>query len=344
MPYLIAVAALGALVAGAGVWLSWRDGRRIRNGVLILAGLGVAGGAALLALAQSPAAGLARAVVAVAFFGVLLTYVVLTLFLIANGIVMWRKESRTAGNLLSLLAGLALLAVVPILSLLFSREATSNVGSTLQTGAVLLIFAVVGYVAFAFSVFLLCSWMYRFLPRRARPEAIIVLGAGLIDGRVPPLLASRLDRARQAQQRFSPPTPLIITSGGQGPDEPISEGEAMRAYLIGAGADPSTVVAETASRTTRANLELSRALLPDPNARVLVVTSSYHVFRAAMLTRALGLNARVTGAHTASYYLPSATLREFVAVMRDNKLVNVVCLGLILALWLAGLTVSFWPS
>lgn len=343
MPYLIVVAAIGALVAAIGVWLSWRDGRRIRNGVLILAGAGVAAVAALLALGNSPAAGLARAVVAIGFFGLLLTYVVLTFFLIANGIVMWRKESRTAGNLLSLVAGLGLLALVPILGLLFSRQAGSTVGATVQTATVLLLFGLVGYVAFAFSVFLLCSWMYRFLPRRSRPEAIIVLGAGLIHGQVPPLLASRLNRALQAQQRFSPPTPLIITSGGQGPDEPLPEGEAMRAYLIGAGADPKTVVAETASRTTRANLLLSRELLADPDARVLVVTSSYHVFRAAMLTRALGLNARVTGAHTASYYLPSATLREFAAVMRDNKLVNAICLGLMLALWAAALAVSFWP-
>lgn len=344
MPYLIAVIVAGLGVSAAGIWLTRRDGRRIRNGVLILAGLGAALLGGLFLLARSPAAPLASTLVLLVGAVMALSYLLLAVFLIANGLVMWRRESRTAGNLLSLLAGVGMTTLVFVLGWFSAGGARSELGATLQTATVALLLALLGYVAFAFSVFLLCSWMYRFLPRRQRPEAIIVLGAGLIDGRVPPLLASRLDRALQAQQRFSPPAPLIITSGGQGQDEPIAEGDAMRAYLIGAGADPGSVVAETASRTTRQNLLLSRALLPAPGARVLVVTSSYHVFRAAMLTHALGLNARVTGAPTAAYYLPSATLREFVAVMRDNKLVNAVCLGLILALWLAGLTVSFWPG
>ena len=114
----------------------------------------------------------------------------------------------------------------------------------------------------------------------------------------------------------------------------------MRDYLLAADAPATDVIAENRSRTTRQNLVLSRQLLPDPDAPIMVVTSSYHVFRAAMLTRALGMNAAVVGAHTATYYLPSAILREFAAVMRDNKLINLVFLGLILLMWIAGLIVS----
>jgi len=55
-----------------------------------------------------------------------------------------------------------------------------------------------------------------------------------------------------------------------------------------------------------------------------VVTSSYHVFRAALLTRNLKLDAHVVGAPTARYYLPGAVIREFAAVMRDHLRIHLV--------------------
>lgn len=59
----------------------------------------------------------------------------------------------------------------------------------------------------------------------------------------------------------------------------------------------------------------------------------YHVFRAAMLTRSAGLNARVIGAPTAGYFVPSALLRESVAIMRENLVINLVAVGLLTLMW-----------
>src|SRR5699024_3250529 len=109
--------------------------------------------------------------------------------------------------------------------------------------------------------------------------------------------------------------PMIITSGGKGDGEPRSERAGRRGYLLAHGMEPDLVVAEEPSRTTADNLINSQQLLPDPTALVPVVTSSYHVFRAALLTRGLGLNAQVIRAPTAWYYLPGAVIREFIAVM-----------------------------
>ena len=152
---------------------------------------------------------------------------------------------------------------------------------------------------------------------RTEPEAIIVLGSGLINGKVPPLLAARLKRGFAVQSQFGS-RPTIITSGGQGADEPRPEGEAMRDYLIEHGAEPSRVVAETESRTTEENLRFSRKLLSEPNAPVVLATNNYHVFRAALLSRSLEMRAHVVGAPTAWYYFPSAFIREFVGVIRDR--------------------------
>ena len=46
----------------------------------------------------------------------------------------------------------------------------------------------------------------------------------------------------------------------------------------------------------------------------VIVTSGYHVLRAAIIARGAGLRGQVTGARTAGYYWPSAMLREFAAV------------------------------
>lgn len=137
---------------------------------------------------------------------------------------------------------------------------------------------------------------------------------------------------------------MIVPSGGQGPREDLPEGVAMADYLRGKGVGEDRILVEDRARTTQENLQFSRALLPDPDAPVLVVTTSYHVFRTALLTRRLGMDARVHGARTAAYYVPSAFLREWVAVMRQHLVMHAVLVGLWLALVVAMTAISLSPT
>ena len=100
------------------------------------------------------------------------------------------------------------------------------------------------------------------------------------------------------------------------------------------------ILVEDRARNTRENLIFSQELLPEPTTRVLVVTNTYHVFRAAMLTRDLGLDAKVVGSRTARYYVPSAFLREFAAVMKEYLRLNVVMMGVWTLMVLALIGVS----
>ena len=61
-----------------------------------------------------------------------------------------------------------------------------------------------------------------------------MLGSGLINDKVPPLLASRIQKAMDFYNRQAVVTtpPTIIFSGGQGPDENLPEAEAMQRYAI----------------------------------------------------------------------------------------------------------------
>ncbi|MBB4685651.1 YdcF family protein [Amycolatopsis jiangsuensis] len=241
--------------------------------------------------------------------------------LIANGVVMLRREGRRPANLLSLLAGLAMLGVfaLTVSGLFFAKQPWLR---TLAVSALL----VAGYVAFVFTGLVLYSVLYSRLSRRARAGAVIVLGSGLLGDRVPPLLASRLDRAMQVSQR-SPET-LLVVSGGQGPDELTSEAAAMAGYLTEAGVPPSRIVLEDQATTTDENLRFSVELLAGRGfeGRVLAVTNNYHVFRTAVLARRLGLKLDVIGAKTASYFVPSAFLREFVALLAQYRKTNAAAL------------------
>ena len=325
-----------------------RDARRLRNGVFLVGALGslllagvleLAAASALLQLLVFAGAGLA---------GVLV--LVLAGFLVGNGVTMSRREGRSLGNLLSLLAGLALLVLPPAsVALIFvpaGTELPSGVVTMSIALGVLIVFACL-YAAATFAAFGLYSIVYSRYRHTDSPDALVVLGSGLVRGEVPPLLRSRLDKAL-AIYRAVPEgaaRPLLVPSGGQGADEPRPEGAAMAEYLLAHGADPADVHPETASTSTRENLVLSREVqrAAGLEGSTLVVTNDYHVLRAALLARAVGSDAQVIGSPTAGYYVPSAFLREYVAIMVEHARLNAVAIGAVVAFVALLTVVSFLP-
>ncbi|MGN0065270.1 MAG: YdcF family protein [Nocardioides sp.] len=337
--------ALGVGVVTLGVVGFLLERRRLSNSVLVLLGLALAFPTLLVLTSNDD--GSARtwqvlvllAVVALPLLG----YPVLALFLVANGVAMWRRESRSLGNLLSGLAGLGMIGLVVVLALLGWVEPGSSTAEIVVVATDVFLVGAAAYLGSCFLVFLVSALAYRRVPRSFRASHVIVLGSGLIGSRVPPLLAARLDKAVEVAAAQDPPA-VIIPSGGQGADEDVAEGVAMAEHLRSRGVEPERILVEDRARTTRENLLLSRALMPDPYAPVLVVTTSYHVFRTALLTRQLGMDARVHGARTAAYYVPSAFLREWVAVMRQHLVLHAALVGLWLALVVALTAVSLSPS
>ncbi|MDQ7804462.1 YdcF family protein [Amycolatopsis sp. A133] len=236
---------------------------------------------------------------------VVLVALVLPAALIVNGVGMWRREGRSAGNLLSLGLGTGLIALEAL-----SFAPLGRWGSALVAVAAVL----ACYFGFLFLSLLIYSVVYGRLDRHGGFDAIIVLGCGLNGERVPPLLAGRLERAIRLHDREATP-PLLVVSGGRGPGEAVTEAEAMHAYLRDRGVPDDRILREDRARTTEENLRFSAALLPGDARRVVAVTSNYHVFRAAVECRRLGLPFQATGSPTARYFLPSALLREFAALI-----------------------------
>ncbi|WP_370963076.1 YdcF family protein [Amycolatopsis sp. cg9] len=273
-----------------------REPRRLGNAVWLGVALLLA---TLWLLRETPV------LLAVAGAAVALAALVLPVALLVNGVQMWRREGRSTGNLLSLALGAGLLALEALFFAPLGRW-----GSALVAIAAVL----ACYFGFLFLSLLVYSVVYSRIGRRGGIDAIIVLGSGLAGDRVPPLLAGRLERALRLAAREAEP-PLLVVSGGRGPGEAVTEAEAMHAYLRERGVPDERILREDQATTTEENLRFSAALLPGGAHRVVAVTSSYHVFRAAVECRRLHLPYHATGSPTAGYFLPSALLREFAALI-----------------------------
>lgn len=333
---VIFAAALLLLHAGA-VRL---EPRRWRVGVFLLGALwaaAVAGGG----LATRDGTGTAAARYAYVLAVPCLGAVLLGLLLVALGAQVVRPATRSWVAFASLVAGLAVLAATAVG---VPRFLSAPTPLRAVLAGVLLLPAYAGLALLAYALY--CLSYRRRRPRR-NPVAVVVLGSGLVDGTVPQLLANRLDAAVEAwrEEWAHGHEPLLVPSGGQGRDEPMAEGLAMTAYLVTHGVPPQCIATEDRATTTDENLLLSREILRArgvDDGHVRVVTSSFHVGRAALLTRRLDIDADVTGAPTAWHFLPAAFLREYVAALTLHPRTNLA--GLLL--WggfVAGLAYAVAP-
>ena len=120
---------------------------------------------------------------------------------------------------------------------------------------------------------------------------LVVLGAGVHGTTPSPSLQDRLD----ATERFARENPevILIVSGGQGPDEDISEAQCMYEWLVAAGVAPERIWMEDRATSTEENLRFSLDLIEEktgarPEA-VGVLSSEYHMLRAKMFGQKIGV-------------------------------------------------------
>lgn len=108
----------------------------------------------------------------------------------------------------------------------------------------------------------------------------------------------------------------------------------MKRYLLEKGIPADHILMEDQSTTTMENIRNSKAIIDAREGRkyTALVTSNYHVYRAMRYARAAQLKAVGIGSRTASYYFPSALIREFIAVHREKKHLIIYLLGYLLML------------
>ena len=240
------------------------------------------------------------------------------IFLIYNGVILLKREGRSKANYLSMLLGIVILLFFALMS--FRLGGRHELFYTNHFLNILFVFIFYSYFifGFAFMGFMLYSILYLFIPKKKHYDFIIIHGAGLLDGeKVTPLLKRRIDKAVEAYHKSKNPRIKIIASGGQGGDEKISEAQAICNYLLEETDVPrEAILLEEDSTTTYENLlfskEMGERLVTSP--RFLFVTNDYHVFRTSTYARRIGMKGDGLGCRTAAYYIPSAFIREYIAL------------------------------
>ena len=164
-------------------------------------------------------------------------------------------------------------------------------------------------------------------------DALIILGCGLRkDGTPTPLLTGRIERALKFYREQTEKTgkaPVLIPSGGQGPNEVISESDSMKTYLLEHGIAEEHILQEDQSESTYENMLFSKRKMEEAGIKgnVAFATTNYHVFRSGLMARRVKMRAVGMGAKTKWYFWPNAAVREFVGILTDHRLKQALILG-----------------
>lgn len=143
----------------------------------------------------------------------------------------------------------------------------------------------------------------------------IVLGAK-VNNVTPSLsLRYRLESALAYANEY--PTVTLVLSGGQGPDEAITEAEAMKNYLIANGIDEKRLIVEGKSTSTYENILFSTELMPSTVKSFTIITSNYHLARSKKIAKELGFETDVIAAKTPEVVAGKLKTRERLALVKS---------------------------
>ncbi|MCM1060653.1 MAG: YdcF family protein [Eubacterium sp.] len=210
-------------------------------------------------------------------------------------------------SVLALIATVFVKAEVKLLKRLWRKKAGKAV--------IISVFSVLGLLV-AYAALLSSLMVGEIMNTPKNPDAVIVLGCKVQKNGKPSLMLSkRIDAAYEYLSQNS--EVICIVSGGKGGDEPISEGEAMKVALAEKGIEESRIFVEDASESTEENILFSSKMLEEMGAEVkeaAIVTDGFHLYRASLMAKKLGLNTTSVAAETPWWLAPSYWLREWFAL------------------------------
>ena len=256
----------------------------------------------------------------VCFLLIMLALFAVPVMLIINGIIMLKREAHSIKNMLSLFLGIVI-AIGEIAAVAFALQLVDIADMPSLNVAVLFVFITVFYFSCLILSFVVYSVFIQILPHRMNFDFIIIHGCGLTGGdRMTKLLTNRVDKAIAVFDKCGR-KPILVPSGGQGPDEALSEAQAMKNYLLEHGIPEDKIVLEDKSFTTKENLLNSKNIIDGyaGKRRTALVSSNYHIYRCLRIAKEINMRCVGIGAKVAFYYWPSALIREFAAVFLTKR-------------------------
>lgn len=268
----------------------------------------------------------------VALFSIIIIIIFPFLFIITyfiQGIRLIRKEGLRFSNTLSLLLSFGL-----ILYMIIYPKSTRLQSNICMELLFRIISISVTYLLLLFTVYSFTSFINLIHFNKKKPiDYIIVLGCGIFGDKITPLLAARVDKGLRILAHH--PEAKIIFSGGQGDGEAISEAECMFRYALEKGIEESRMIKEDCSMNTEQNLKNSMNIIHDDKAKIVLVTTKYHVLRALIIAKQLHIKCIGYASHTKWYFSLNAELREFVGYLSISKKKHIEVLVLLTILEVA---------
>ena len=131
------------------------------------------------------------------------------------------------------------------------------------------------------------------------------------------MMLSRVNAASEYLQDH--PDAVCILSGGSGIDESIPEAQYMYDWMVRKGVDPSVLLTESQSTSTRENLSYSLELAKEHglNTDFAVVTNEFHQYRASLGAKKLGISTGSVSAETPWWLFPTFYVRELYGILYE---------------------------
>lgn len=142
-------------------------------------------------------------------------------------------------------------------------------------------------------------------------DCVMVLGAGLWDGKPSPMLRERLDFGLQVYETGC--TDRMLMSGDHGQID-YDEVNTMKAYAIDAGVSADNIFMDHAGFSTYESMYRARDIFNVK--KMVIVTQGYHLYRAIYDARKLGVDAYGVKAERLQYPIYN-DIREAVARTKD---------------------------
>jgi len=250
----------------------------------------------------------------------IVTFPLLAVFsigLLVSNIVLIKKEGKSLTNTLGILLAVALMAGEGVLIWLGSI-ASGPFGIAINLLCAIFVYAECMLFGAIFADILVAAHVPAY-----DKDYILILGCKVAKSGEPmPILQKRIDRAiafYDEQVSRTGKAPVFIPSGGKGADEPLSEAECMRNYLIAKGFTDEQIIMEDESKNTIQNMRFSFKKVPE-EAKCAFSTSGYHVFRSGIAAnRAQKFKAEGVGAPSRWYFWPNASVREFIGLLTGHR-------------------------
>lgn len=152
-------------------------------------------------------------------------------------------------------------------------------------------------------------------PPTSQRTTVIVLGCAVYGETPSQMLRLRIDAAEEYLKQN--PEADAVLSGGQGPNEDITEALCMYRELVNRGISPERLFMEGKSTNTRENIAFSMDIIRENklSTDIAIVTNNFHLFRAGLSVKEEGYDCTYIDAYTPLPLLATYVMREYMGIL-----------------------------